>query len=346
MSAILGWWFPGAIIARHAAEFFSDARYAEVLIRLGTGIVLGVAGAFLTPVVLRFLFFLSGIVERSLKNYTPRELLTGIVGMFLGAGLALVIILFGVMLIPQESLDKAMIVLIGAALVLIFGFIGLRIGVRLMAPGLATNIPKTAEHAGHAETEIKILDSSTLIDGRVLDIARTGFLSGEVWVPGVVLKELARIADCEDVLKKNRGRRGLDIVAALQKEPSVSVTVLPEDDTKGDTESRILRIAAAHKAKLVTVDYNLNKLAAANNVQVLNVNELANAIRPISLPGEKMTVTIVKKGKDLEQGVAYTPDGTMIVVENGGGCVGQRTEVVVSTALQTAAGRIIFTRIP
>ncbi len=192
----------------------------------------------------------------------------------------------------------------------------------------------------------KLLDTSVIIDGRILDILRTGFVDGPVVIPTFVLEELQYIADSADSIKRNRGRRGLDILNMIQKELDIEVIVSQKDyDDITEVDSKLLRMATEMKGKIITNDYNLNKVAEVQGVSVLNTNELTNAVKAVVLAGEKMTVTILKEGKEYNQGVAYLDDGTMVVVENGRKYIGQTTEVVVTSVLQTAAGRMVFVKI-
>ncbi len=189
----------------------------------------------------------------------------------------------------------------------------------------------------------KILDTNVIIDGRVADIARAGFLDGTIYIPGFVLDELQHIADSADGLKRARGRRGLDILNQMQKELTLVVRsydrLVPE---KEEVDSRLVKLAKALNGLLVTNDFNLNKVAELQGVPVLNINELANALKPIVLPGEEMRVAVVKEGRDQNQGIGYLDDGTMIVIEGGRRAVGETAEVIVSSLLQTTAGKMIF----
>lgn len=191
----------------------------------------------------------------------------------------------------------------------------------------------------------KILDTSVIIDGRIIDIASTGFIEGTIIVPGFVLAELQHIADSSDTLKRNRGRRGLDILNKIQKELHVPVQVIEQDfDDIPDVDSKLIKLAKNMKGKIITNDYNLNKVCELQGVPVLNINELANSVKPVVLPGEEMVAQIVKDGKEVGQGVAYLDDGTMIVVEGGRRFIGNTIDVVVTSVLQTAAGRMIFAK--
>ncbi|MDR2833790.1 MAG: PIN domain nuclease, partial [Streptococcaceae bacterium] len=191
----------------------------------------------------------------------------------------------------------------------------------------------------------KILDTSVIIDGRVYDVAKSGFLEGTILVPNFVLYELQYIADSADSLKRVRGRRGLDILNALQKEDGLKVEMYDGDfDEIHEVDSKLLRLARMIDGVVVTNDYNLNKVAEFQQVPVLNINELANAVKPVVIPGEKMNVTVVKAGTERQQGVAYLDDGTMVVVEDGQHFMNEYLTVVVTSALQTAAGRMIFAK--
>ncbi|MFH0905573.1 MAG: PIN domain-containing protein [bacterium] len=189
-----------------------------------------------------------------------------------------------------------------------------------------------------------VVDTSVIIDGRVLDLAKTGFLSGVLIVPRFVLEELQAIADSEEAMRRRRGRRGLEILNDLRREANVAVQVVEEDfPNETDVDSKIIRLAKKHRGRLMTVDYNLNRVAQIQNVPVLNINELNNALRPVVLPDESFRLRVVQGGKDEGQGVGYLDDGTMVVVEGGDKHIGQEVEVVVTRVFQTVAGKMIFT---
>ncbi len=195
----------------------------------------------------------------------------------------------------------------------------------------------------------KILDTSVIIDGRIYDIAKTMFLEGPIVVPEFVLKELRHVADSGDSLKRNRGRRGLDVLNAMQKEPTIEIEILNHDFEKDyeeglEVDVKLLKLAKQLKGRVLTNDYNLNKVAEFQGVPVLNINELANAVKPVVIPGEEMTVEVIADGKEANQGLAYLDDGTMIVVENGKAYKGKGIEVSVTSVLQTAAGKMIFAK--
>lgn len=191
----------------------------------------------------------------------------------------------------------------------------------------------------------KILDTSVIIDGRIFDICKTGFIEGTLIIPSYVLEELRHIADSSDSLKRNRGRRGLDILNKIQNELDIPVEIYEKDfpDIQ-EVDSKLLKLATVLQGKVVTNDYNLNKVAEFQRVPVLNINEMANAVKPMLLPGEELNLLISKIGKEQNQGIGYLDDGTMIVVEDGKRFVGEAQNVIVTSVLQTAAGRMIFAK--
>lgn len=190
-----------------------------------------------------------------------------------------------------------------------------------------------------------LLDTSAIIDGRIVDIYKAKFLESKLIVPRFVLMELQQIADSSDPLKRQRGRRGLEMLQTIQKEARIDITIHEEDMPKpGDTDSKLVSLAKVLEAKIVTTDFNLNRVAGLQGVSVLNVNELANALKPIVFPGESMQVKLIKEGKEYNQAVGYLDDGTMIVVEDARKLIGQTIKVLVTSVLQTQAGRMIFTK--
>jgi uncharacterized protein YacL len=200
-----------------------------------------------------------------------------------------------------------------------------------------------SEKAG--KKSFKILDTSVIIDGRIADIAETGFLDGIVVVPQFVLRELQLVADSADSMKRNRGRRGLDILQRIQKMPDLDVQILEDDfPNVRDVDMKLIELAKVYDCKIVTNDFNLNKVAGLHGVDVLNINELANALKPVVLPGETMRVFILKEGKEYNQGVAYLDDGTMVVVDNAKKMISKTIDISVTSVLQTTAGKMIFGR--
>ncbi len=192
----------------------------------------------------------------------------------------------------------------------------------------------------------KLLDTNIIIDGRVADIFQTGFLEGPIVVPVFVLEELQKIADSSDVLKRNRGRRGLDILNHMRKKNRDDIKIITDDfEEISEVDSKLIKLAREKGYKIITNDYNLNKVAELQGVAVLNVNDLAIAVKPAVIPGEQIFVQLVKNGKEEGQGVAYLDDGTMIVVEDGSKSIGKEVAVIITSVLQTSAGKMIFAKL-
>jgi uncharacterized protein YacL len=274
-----------------------------------------------------------------------RQLMVGAGGMLAG-------LLVAVMLNPVVADLDGLGSLLPGIMALTFGFVGLRIGVvkqEEIAAGFAALLEKPKPSSATPEAkgfeEHKILDTSVIIDGRIADICKTGFIEGTLVIPEFVLEELQHIADSSDLLKRNRGRRGLDILNKIQKELDVKVLIYEGDfEEIGEVDSKLVKLAKALRGKVVTNDFNLNKVCELQGVSVLNINDLANAVKPVVLPGEEIIVQVIKDGKEHGQGVAYLDDGTMIVVEGGREYIGTTMEVLVTSVLQTSAGRMIFAK--
>ena len=196
-----------------------------------------------------------------------------------------------------------------------------------------------------SKNSFKILDTSVIIDGRIADIVETGFIDGALVIPQFVLRELQLVADSSDSMKRNRGRRGLDILQRIQKMPQLEIQILEDDfPNVREVDMKLIELAKVYACKIVTNDFNLNKVAQLHGVEVLNINELANALKPVVLPGETMRVFILKEGKEYNQGVAYLDDGTMVVVDNARKMISKTIDIAVTSVLQTTAGKMIFGR--
>ncbi|HML15910.1 MAG TPA: PIN domain-containing protein [Bryobacteraceae bacterium] len=196
-----------------------------------------------------------------------------------------------------------------------------------------------------SKNTFKILDTSVIIDGRIADIVETGFVDGTLVIPQFVLRELQLVADSSDSMKRNRGRRGLDILQRIQKMPQLNIQILEDDfPNVREVDMKLIELAKVYDCKIVTNDFNLNKVAQLHGVEVLNINELANALKPVVLPGETMRVFILKEGKEYNQGVAYLDDGTMVVVDNARKMISKTIDIAVTSVLQTTAGKMIFGR--
>lgn len=288
--------------------------------------------------------------DKEMAVYSKIDIILGSIGLLIGFLIAALI---------GNTIEKISIVgpVLSIIVYVIFGLIGIRIGIGskseisnfLKNKSFGEKKDKEGERSKKANKKAippKILDTSVIIDGRIADICKTGFIEGKLIVPQFVLDELRHIADSADDMKRVRGRRGLDILNMIQEERNIDVEVTSQDfDNIAEVDIKLLKLASVLNGKVVTNDYNLNKVAQVQGVEVLNINELSNAVKPIAIPGEEMVVTIVKEGKENQQGVAYLDDGTMIVVENGKHNIGETRSVVVTSILQTPAGRMIFARI-
>jgi uncharacterized protein YacL len=227
----------------------------------------------------------------------------------------------------------------------LFGYSGLLLGLRTGKDFTLSNIVK-AFKTRVEEEHAKIIDTSVIIDGRIADVCEAGFVEGPFIIPQFILQELQHIADSADSLRRARGRRGLDILHRIQKMSNITVKIIDEDFPKiKEVDSKLVALARLLGAKIITNDFNLNKVAALQGVTVLNLNELSNALKPVVLPGETMNIFVVKEGKEFNQGVGYLDDGTMVVVDNARKLINQQVDVVVTSVLQTTAGRMIFAKL-
>ena len=337
------------------AEYIQMTGVEEISMGLLFAIIFGFIFYCIAPSLGRQGNKMADNIGNELKGVSGSDLVAGTIGLIAGLVLA-----FLLTKIYQDVVSKAIYLTLTIAIYIILGFLGAVIGTKKgseiitqsiakMQPGrqdLQEENPYAYNEKDRKRSRVpKILDTSVIIDGRILEIMKTGFLEGPIVIPEFVLVELRHIADSSDVLKRTRGRRGLDILNKIQEEYGIeiyntdsekAIKEIPEVDVK------LLKLAQIIKGKVVTNDFNLNKVAAIKEVPVLNINELANAMKPMVIPGETMTVTLIKQGKDQNQAVAYLDDGTMIVVENGRKKIGQTVEIMVTSVLQTAAGRMIF----
>ena len=273
-----------------------------------------------------------------LKKVDFGTLLGGLIG--LSSGLLFATLVF----IPIKALVREDIAAASFVLKGIFGYGGLLIGLKRGKGITLQGVFRMLRGKGFEEN-LKILDTSVIIDGRIADISEAGFLEGIFVVPQFILQELQYIADSQDPIKRARGRRGLDVLHKIQKMTNITVKIVEEDFPKiKEVDSKLVALGQLLNAKIITNDFNLNKVAQLQGVSVLNINELANSLKPVVLPGETMRVFVLKEGKEYNQGVAYLDDGTMVVVENGRKAMGKNTEVAVTSVLQTTAGRMIFAK--
>ena len=285
------------------------------------------------------------VVEYISHTISTRFLLASLTGLMLGLGTAFFINLA----ISAMAMDavKNHLHIIQPAIYHISGFAVLMFfAINYESMGLFSKISQENTEESGSQISYKILDTSVIIDGRISDICDTKFLEGILVIPNFVLNELQMIADSADSIKRNRGRRGLDILNKMQKDQSIKVKISDMDfDTTSEVDAKLVKLAKVMNARIITNDFNLNKVAEFHGVPVLNINQLANALKPIVLPGEEMSVSLIKEGKDPDQAIGYLDDGTMVVVENGRRKLNQDVSVTVTSVLQTTAGRMIFTRL-
>ncbi len=316
-------------------------------------ILFAIIGFFIAPVCMTLSMSLVKWLESKLTRMPTHDLIGGSLGVIAGL---LIASLFSGSFSDVSIIGPVLSVMISVFL----GYIGLIIGIKRKDDilGFFNFIPKlkgdksdkdkSRDQKGRGKNTTmgyKVLDTSVIIDGRIADIVKTGFIDGVLLIPGFVLEELRHIADSSDMLKRNRGRRGLDILNQISKEAVIKVEIYEGDfDDIAEVDSKLVRLANILEAPILTNDYNLNKVAEFQGIKVLNINELANALKPVVLPGEEMYVQVMKEGKESGQGVAYLDDGTMVVIDGGRKHIGQHTTVLVTTVLQTAAGRMIFAK--
>ncbi|WP_159887844.1 PIN/TRAM domain-containing protein [Paenibacillus puerhi] len=283
--------------------------------------------------------------EQRIESVPIIDLIAGSTGMGIG------VLLSTLLLLPLDRTGFSN-PLLHMLVIGILAFAGFRLGL-VKKEELLALLEKRGEargrRGGQGEVkgfeEHKILDTSVIIDGRIADICKTGFIEGTLVIPEFVLEELQHIADSSDLLKRNRGRRGLDILNKIQKELDVKVLIYEGDfEDISEVDSKLVKLAKVLRGKVITNDFNLNKVCELQGVSVLNINDLANAVKPVVLPGEEILVQVIKDGKEYGQGVAYLDDGTMIVVEGGREFIGTTLDVLVTSVLQTSAGRMIFAK--
>jgi uncharacterized protein YacL len=279
------------------------------------------------------------IFEWKLRRVSLTRLIGAAVGSVLGIGGAYLFALVIRSSVPPGHTQSFLQIMV----MLLMAYVGLVVGAN---KGDLLNLAALGGIFGgdkQSKRSYKILDTSVIIDGRIADVAETGFLDGIIVIPQFVLRELQLVADSADSLKRNRGRRGLDVLQRLQKIASVQIQIVEDDfPAVREVDLKLIELAKVYEGKIITNDFNLNKVAQLQGVEVLNINELANSLKPIVLPGETMKVFILKEGKEYNQGVAYLDDGTMVVVDNARKMIGKTVDISVTSVLQTTAGKMIF----
>ncbi|MFA5356227.1 MAG: PIN domain-containing protein [Candidatus Omnitrophota bacterium] len=281
------------------------------------------------------------IVEMGMRRVSMRGLSSTVFGLILGLIMAkLVTDAFTLAPISSSSLS-----VIRVTLTLVFCYLGMVIGLR-GKDEFNIIIPYVRLRRQNQSEDLTLLDTSVIIDGRILDICKTKFLENKLVLPKFILRELQHIADSTDSIKRQRGRRGLEILHTLQKEMGQDITLHEEElPDIPEVDAKLVKLAKILEAKILTVDFNLNRVASLQGIKVLNINELANALKPMVFPGEEMRIKLLKEGKEHNQAIGYLEDGTMVVVEDARRMLGQEVKVAVTSVLQTQAGRMIFTKL-
>ncbi len=305
------------------------------------GLLGALAGLILTPWLTTRPI---GLLRRGISQIPVSQLIAGVLGMILGLVMALLVSF------PLSILPPPFGQLLPSICALLFAYLGIVVMTTRQADIAALSSRRLFLQSSDVDVHVKeehflLLDTSVIIDGRIADISQTGFLSGTLLVPQFVLNELQHIADSADTLRRNRGRRGLDILNQLQKESRAPVRITDLDvKNVREVDDKLVALARQLHCDILTNDYNLNRVAELQGVHVLNVNELANAVRAVFLPGEVSQIKVIQEGKEIGQGVGYLDDGTMVVIEDGRRYIGQTINAVVTKVLQTAAGRMIFAK--
>lgn len=281
------------------------------------------------------------LVEIGMLKVSTRGLSSAVFGLILGLIMAkLVTDAVSLIPVPADALANTRVIL-----TFIFCYLGMVIGLR-GKDEFNIIIPYVRLRRQDQIEEVTLLDTSVIIDGRIVDICKTKFLEGKIIIPKFVLKELQQIADSTDPLKRQRGRRGLEILHAIQKELGQNIILHEEEFPEvPEVDAKLVKLAKLLEAKILTVDFNLNRIASLQGITVLNINELTNALKPVVLPGEEMEIKLIKEGKEHNQAVGYLDDGTMVVVEDARRFIGQELKVIVTSVLQTQAGKMIFAKI-
>ena len=325
----------------------SDGGWKALALYIGFSLLFAIILFILSPSILSKAKKLILIFENELQKFSAQDIVLGSFGLILGLVIAVFVSK------PLDSISIAGVQFVGQLIVYgIFGYLGVKVSTK-KREDIANVIGDIGSFRRSSKDKVrhtykscpKVLDTSVIIDGRIADICKTGFIEGPLVIPEFVLEELQHIADSSDGLKRNRGRRGLDILNKIQKELDIEIIIHDKkfEDVQ-EVDTKLLKLTQLLKGKIITNDYNLNKVAEVQGIDVLNINELANAVKPVVLPGEEMIVTVVKDGKESGQGLAYLDDGTMIVVESGRKFIGETIDVVVTSVLQTSAGRMIFAK--
>lgn len=315
-------------ISGYAIVYYTSESNSTLIIKSVGGFIIGL---FIALSVIG--------IEKEIRKLSLKVIIGGVAGMIIGLLIAL-IFGFGLNFVSKIRENQQVIPWIYLLITGIFGYLGLFLGSKKVEEFSFLNSQQNTSH------DYRVLDTSVIIEGRIADICDSGFIEGDLIVPRFVLNELQFLADSSDSMKRLRGRRGLDVLNHMQKSSNINIEIVEQDFPKiKGVDGKLVALAKHLNAKLLTNDYNLNKVAQLQGVRVLNVNELANAMKPVVLPGEQMTVKIIREGKESGQGVGYLDDGTMIIVDSGQKMLNMSVDVIVTSVLQTTAGRMIFSEI-
>ena len=333
-----------ALVYKLVYNLASVDLYAEISLWLKlcmfvvSGIISGIIFFIFSESIAQQIVRFTHETERKISKASYKTVMFGAGGFIFGLVVAFLLSWL------VKDIDTPIIAMpINIILYMVCIYTGTVVGIKLGAKYHASQDGDTAKSIGSCP---KLLDTSVIIDGRIFDILKTGVIEGTIIIPEFVLAELRHIADSADALRRGRGRRGLDILNRIQKELNIRIEITSKDpEDLVEVDAKLLRLAREMGGKVVTNDFNLNKVASVQGVGVININELSNAVKSVLLPGEEIHIILIKKGRENNQGIAYLEDGTMIVVENAGGMIGEEADVTVTSSLQTAAGRMIFAKL-
>jgi len=337
--------FLGESLGLLIREIWTTSPLSIIVYQIITTLFVGVLGFFIAP-------WISikpvSAIRKQLSKVSAQTLVYGLIGLIVG------LITAALLAYPISLLPAPLGSVLPFAAVMVFGYLGIALFVARQkdlhnvfrsVSKIGSSGEENNETSGLQDSRRILVDTSAIIDGRIADIARTGFIPGRLLIPRFVLNELQYVSDSADNLRRQRGRRGMEVLSELQKDSAIPVTIT-DIDVEGvrEVDERLVVLARQLSCPILTNDYNLNRVAELQGVSVLNINELANAVKAILLPGETLEMKIIQEGKEYGQGVGYMEDGTMVVVENGHKHIGKKVEIEVTKVLQTAAGRMIFAK--
>lgn len=336
IGALLGYWLTQTAISLFSRIFADMSPFTVTIIIASATVFFALVFFLFAPSILDFIVTIGYGIEKTLSRYSSKNIAAGIIGLFLGLLMAFLLSNL-IQMIPIHSLAVFLTVIDYVLL----GTLGMVLGIRKLKEIVIVN-----DKTDVCSEIVKLLDTSALIDGRIYKIAKTGFLEGKLMVPKFIIAELHAMADSADAAKRKKARRGLDLVAEMQQDEEINLVLTDYDfENESQADTKLMRLAGILKAELVTLDFNLAKVASVLEIPVLNINELITALRASVTIGDTLEIEIVKPGKDKTQGIGYTPEGTMVVVENAAAYLGQIVQITVTSNIQTNAGLMIFGKI-